>query len=147
MVHIIHERFLEDSDEYQAAEDYWVKLAKGVAKELGVEEWKSWISRSYADGTPWEQDGNPIFSARSEELERGVRVMQHTPTSDDIEIAAWLKNYPEEFIDLPRDELVINIGLSEESGEKARQLLRIWMSPQSTPGEMQDAIEHLLPQQ
>ena len=143
MVHKLHEHFLEDPDEYRASENYWANLARNIARDLQVEEWRPWIPRSYADGTPFERDGNPIFDARSEKLGRAYKIIQHAPTSSEVEIAAWLKHYPEEYVDLPRDELVINLGLSEESAAKAEELLRKWMVPQTTVQEMQELLDRL----
>lgn len=143
MVRRLYERFLEDPHEYRAAELFWTNLANTVASELGINAWEPWMPRTYAGGAPFELDGNPIFDARSVERDRAVRVIQHYTTTDDVEIVAWLKHYPEEFLDLPSDELVINIGLSEESAERARNLLRIWMDPHKTKQAMQDAIDRL----
>ncbi|MGH2732252.1 MAG: hypothetical protein ACRDJG_04835 [Actinomycetota bacterium] len=144
MVHRLYEHFLENPDEYRASENYWANLARDVARDLQVEEWRPWwIPRSYADGTPFEHDGNPIFDARSERLGRAFTVIQHAPTSNEIEIAAWLKHYPEEYVELPRYELVINLSLSEESAAKAEELLRKWMLPQTTVREMKELLDRL----
>ena len=35
-------------------------------------------------------DGNPIFSAYSPTTRRGIRVIQHLPTTDEIGISYWL---------------------------------------------------------
>src|SRR5690348_682893 len=133
----LFESFLDDPEQYRDSEKYWELLVSSIANSLGqTGEWPRWIPRQYADGTPMEADGNPIFDGRSERLDRAFRIIQHRPIGDDVEIAAWLKTYEAEYTDLPRHELVINLSLSQESADLARVLLRKWMSPEATPDEM-----------
>ena len=133
--------FLDNAEQYQASERYWEQLVGEVAESLGQPgEWHRWIPRRYADGTPFELDGNPIFDGRSQRLNRAFRIIQHRPLGNDIELAAWVKTYEEEFTDLPREELVINLSLSEESTQLAKALLHKWMTPATTKDEMESFI-------
>jgi hypothetical protein len=145
MIHRLFENFLDDSEQYEAAVRYWEQLVWEIAESLGQRgEWQRWVPRHYADGTPFELDGNPIYDGRSQKLNRAFRIIQHRPVGDELEIAAWLKSYEEEYVDLPRDELVINLSLSLESAQMAQVLLRKWMTPTTTEDEMQSFInEHL----
>jgi hypothetical protein len=61
-----------------------------------------------------------------------------------VEIAAWVASYPGD-TDLPRHELVINLGLTEESADLARLLLQKWMRAETTPEDMEDFIYETLP--
>ena len=141
MVHTLFEDFLDNEEQYHACERYWEELITNVADSLGQtgkwkrEEWR------YPDGTPWERDGNPMFVARSEKRDRDIRILQHPAASEKQEIVAYLKRYEEEYTGVPtRDELVINLGLSEESAQLARELLRNWMTPTMTVEEMREFI-------
>jgi len=145
MVQKLYQDFLESPDRYRACETYWEQLVDDVSKSLNQQgEWKRWIPRHFADGSPFEMDGNPIFDGRSQKLSRAFRIMQHPPVGDEIEIAAWLKAYEEEFADLPREELVLNLSLSEESAQLARELLGKWMKTSTTVDEMNQFIRELL---
>ena len=73
-------------------------------------------------------------------LNRGFRIIQHHPIGNDLEITAWLKKYEPEYTDLPTDELVINLSLSQESADLAGKLLSKWMNPETTADEMQSFI-------
>ena len=146
MVNKLFESFLIDAEQYQACERYWAELISNITKSLGqTGEWARWIPRHYADGTPFDLDGNPIFDGRSEKLNRAFRIIQHPAVGDDIEIAAWIKSYEAEYSDLPRDELVINLSLSEGSAELSRALLQKWMMPETTMSEMMSFIRDNIP--
>lgn len=138
MVHRIFDDFLDNSERYEACERYWEQLVSTIAESLGqTGEWQRWIPLHYADGTPFELDGNPIIDGRSQALNRAFRIIQHRAVGDELEIAAWVKSYEEEYSDLPREELVINLNLSKESEQIARALLLKWMTPTTSKDEMQ----------
>jgi hypothetical protein len=146
MAQKLFESFLDDPEQYRAAEQYWATLVADVANSMNqTNEWRQWIPREYADGTPMEPDGNPIFDGRSEKLNRAFRIMQHRPVGDDVEIVAWVKSYEPEYSDLPHDELVINLSLSQESANLARLLLQEWMRAETTPEYMTSFIRETLP--
>lgn len=146
MVHRLFESFLVTEEQYRACVRYWETLVSDIAESLGqAREWHRWIPRQYADGTAMELDGNPIFDGRSERLNRAFTIIQHVPTGNELEIAAWLKAYEPEYTDLPGHELVLNLSLSEESAAITRTLLRKWMSPETTPDEMTEFIRDNVP--
>ena len=146
MAQKLFESFLDDPEQYRSAEQYWEALVADVAKSMNqTNEWRRWIPREYADGTPMEPDGNPIFDGRSDALNRAFRIMQHRPVGNDVEIAAWVKSYEPEYSDLPRDELIINLSLSQESADSVRLLLQKWMRAETTPEEMTSFIREILP--
>src|SRR5262245_3776887 len=146
MTHKMFEKFLEDVEQYAACERYWEQLAQEIAESLGqTGEWQQWIPRQSPNGTPYEKDGNPIYDARSERLDRAFRIMQYSAISDAVGIDAWMKNYEEEYTDLPRNELVINLSLSQESAELAKALIHKWITPDTTPSDMSSFIDVMLP--
>jgi hypothetical protein len=145
MVRKLYENFLDDRKQYKACEGFWEQLVQNIAESLGqTGEWQRWIPRQYADGTPFELDGNPIFDGRSQKLNRAFRIIQHCAAGNELEIAAWLNSYEEEYTDLPRHELVINMSLSQESAQLAEVLLRKWMTPTTTTDDMQAFITKIL---
>jgi len=145
MTHKMFENFLEDVEQYAACERYWEQLGQEIAESLGqTGEWQQWIPRQTPNGTPVEKDGNPIYDARSERLDRAFRIMQYRAVSDRVEIEAWLKSYEEEYTELPRNELVINLSLSQESAQLAKALLYKWMTPDTTQSDMRSFIDEYL---
>lgn len=147
MIDLLFPNFLDSTEEYESCERYWEHLVHDIAQSIGqTGEWFRWIPRTYADGTPFELDGNPIFDGRSRKLDRAFRIIQHRAESNELEISAWLKSYEEEYEDLPRDELVINLTLSQESGRLAKALLHKWMTPKTTKDEMLSFIQESVAQ-
>jgi hypothetical protein len=138
----LYEDFLDNPEQYAACERYWGQLVETIAESLEQHgEWSRWIPRHYADGTtPIDLDLLPIFDARSERLGRAFRIIQWRPEGDGVEIAAWLSNYEEEYVELPREELVINLSLTERSARIAQDLLRAWMNPETTVGHMRTLV-------
>lgn len=143
---MLFRNFLRDPDEYTACERYWQELVTRTAASLGqVGDWVGWIPRHYPNGKPVERDGNPISDGRSLRLNRGFRILQHEASAEQLEFAAWLKTHDDEFSDFPRDELVMNLGLSVESSEIAERLLLNWMKSTTTTTMMEALIAKVFP--
>lgn len=142
MIKPLYEDFLDSPAAYRACKDYWKNLTTDLASAIGqAGEWSPWIPRHYANGLPIELDVLPIWDGRSKRLNRAYRIMQHRPLGDkEIDLSAWIKQYEEEYSDLPRSELVINLSLSEESMRLATVLLQKWMTPETTAEEMERTI-------
>lgn len=146
MVQKLFESFLDSEAGYLACEGYWETLVYEISESLAqTNEWRRWIPREYANGTVMGLEGNPMFDGRSDRLNRAFTIIQHRPTGDGLEIAAWLKSYEPEYTDLPGHELVLNLSLSEESAALARTLLRKWMSPDTTFDEMAEFVRGTVP--
>jgi hypothetical protein len=143
MARRLFESFLEDPEQYLAAEQYWEALVADVAESMNqANEWRRWIP---IDRDSSVERGNPIFDGRSYGLNRGFRIMQREPPSDDVEISAWVASYKPEDVALPLHELFINLALTEESADLARLLLRKWMRAETTVEGMEDFIDETLP--
>jgi hypothetical protein len=132
MVQHIDRDFLTDPRQYRHAEQYWAELwSRVVSKSGAAERWQHpWL------GAPL-GDGNPMFSAVSPDLRRGVHVIQHAPTSDDVELVWWLDRFGEEGIDEVVDQLVISCALSREAAEQASELIGSWI----TRGQVEAAVQ------
>jgi hypothetical protein len=143
----LHRDFLVSEAQYEAAQRFWAELLDEVQHESGGKnEWSEWIPKKFADGTLMPRDGNPIFDARSNRLRRAIRVIQTSPTADDVEIAAWMEKLDHEG---PAgasytEELTINCALSEEAASIARALIREWMKEGTSYAAMEDFIQDAL---
>ncbi len=130
MISHIYSNFLEDVQEYKASVRHWEELWRQVGKcELEKYQWTyPWIST----GSPDILDGNPIFSAFSPVLLRGIRIIQHEPTSSKLEIQAWPDYVGGDIAD-PASirELAISCALSSETARIALDLMRPWVAGSS----------------
>jgi len=126
MVRYLCTRFLADAAVYEAAQARWRQLWERVVCAHPHEaEWQvPWFAPEFANGTPM-RDGNPIFTAVSPTLRRGVRVIQHEPATDQLEFDNWTDTFQG---DEPIAELVISCALSEEAEERAYELMRRWIT-------------------
>lgn len=125
MVQHLCKRFLADAAEYVAAQARWRRLwERVVAAEQRAAEWQvPWFAPDFANGTPM-RDGNPIFTAVSPTLRRGVRVIQHEPTADELELEYWTDTFEGAE---PIAELVISCALSDQAEQQAAELMRCWI--------------------
>jgi hypothetical protein len=140
MVQKLFENFLDGPDSYAACERYWERIIREIEESLEQpHEWRRWIPRYNTPWTSAEADGDVIIDGRSERLNRAFRVLQHRQVGDELGIAAWL-TYEKEYVEMPREELVINLCLSAESEEIAKKLLTDWMSPSTTFDQMAQII-------
>src|SRR5260370_16636901 len=110
MVQHLYPNFLTDPREYKLSEKFWNDLWKDLTKEAGVA--KGWKSPWLAAPLP---DGDPIFSAVSQSQRRGVHVIQHAPTSNEVEIVSWQDRFGEKGEDEVIDQLVISCAFAQES--------------------------------
>src|SRR5260370_36236770 len=121
MVQHLCKRFLADAAEYESAQARWRQLWDTlITAEKLAAEWKvPWFVPEFVNGTPM-RDGNPIFTAVSPALRRGVRIIQHAPTTDQLELDYWLDTFQS---DEPISELVISCALSDEAEQQASDLM------------------------
>jgi len=130
--------FLKDMRQYQRAERYWRELWDELVHEEGVARlWKApWLAAPL-------RDGNPMFSAMAPGLRRGVHIIQHEPTSNALELEAWVDRFGEEGKDKVIEQLVISCALSEKTSAHARRLLRSWIVSGELPpsGEAMTAAD------
>ena len=126
MVRHLCKGFLADAAEYESAQARWRRLwQRIVAEEKREAEWQvPWFAPEFVNGTPM-RDGNPIFSAVSPTLRRGVRIIQHEPGGDELELEYWLDTFQG---DEPIAELVISCALSEQAEDKAAKLIHSWVA-------------------
>jgi hypothetical protein len=93
----------------------WMKV-NGSARELGG--WTSpWLDESW-------RDGNPIFSAWSPTLRRGLRIIQHEEPDRFI---VWRNTFGGRGSSDAVDELVISCALTEGTLDRVRGIMRDWV--------------------
>ena len=126
MVNHLYSNFLHNADEYALSEKYWIDLWQQVEPES--QERFQWQQPWFPPLPPSLGEGNPIFSAVSPILRRGIRVIQYEPTELGLEIQAWPDffggsfNEPESI-----EELVISCALSDLASRVAQSLLKPWV--------------------
>ena len=152
MIVPFYPKFLTDIHENRASEEYWRNRWNNLAVDsLSRFQWTNpWLSTGSSDFL----DGNPIFSAYSPVLSRGVRIIQHEPTSTKVEAQAW----PDfvggnEYEPLMISELVLSCALSADAADWVFSLIRPWVDGKpvildpcgidvdSYPGDLETAFE------
>ena len=122
----IYPNFLEDAVEYEASERYWVDLW-GQVDEFSRDGF-GWSYPWVGTGSPLIKDGNPIFSAHSPELRRGVRIIQAEPLDSELEIQVWLGTFGgDEYDPESVHELVIACVLSDVASRIALSMITPWV--------------------
>jgi hypothetical protein len=126
VVNILFANFLKNPDEYRLSERYWLELWEQT--DPVDRERFQWTYPWVGTGSPDILDGNPIFSACSLVLRRGIRVIQTEPVGPELDIHAWLDTFGGDVADPDRiDELVISCSLSDAASQFALSYMRPWM--------------------
>jgi hypothetical protein len=151
MPRLLFKNFLDDPTVYRACERYWARLTSTIADSLGQSgQWPQWMPRTFADGkTPFPDfmKGNPIHDGRSEKLDRAFQIIQDPPRKRERGVlVAWLSICDLEYREVPRDELVISLTLTDQTAALARKLLRKWMTPETTAEEMKTFLDQNVPE-
>jgi hypothetical protein len=126
MVNHRFENFLFDDREYRLSEEHWVRLWEHVdppsRERFGWRQpWFQPLSRDLGEG-------NPIFSACSPMLRRGIRVIQHAPTESGLEVQMWTDFFGGSSSDADRiEELVISCALSDLASDVVLTLREPWV--------------------
>ena len=147
MVKLMVKNFLSEPHEYQLAVKYWRDRCRQILHLSGKQnQWKPWLNTHFLDGTSF-FDGNPIYSLVSEDKRKGLRIVQEEPTTDEVEISAWMDTYGDSGngFDDSIKELVIVCALSKESMNIASALIKAWLVEDTTAQEMENLIRRLIP--
>jgi hypothetical protein len=130
MVKHLYPNFLRADREYSLSEEHWIRLWDQIDPQTRA---------SHGWQHPWFEplprtlsEGNPIFTAVSQVLRRGIRVIQHEPTDSGLEIQAWLDFFGGNPSDPDRiEELVISCALSDLASDVASSLIESWVKDES----------------
>lgn len=143
MVNNLFPDFLSDPEQYGLSERFWEKLWDRI--DPFQRESFRWTQPWLGTGSPGIMDGNPIFSAYSPRLRRGIRVIQEEPIGSALDIRVWLDTFGGTITDPDRiHELVISCTLSDIASEIALSLMSSWVRGNSISFRSDDA-ELLLP--
>jgi hypothetical protein len=130
VVNNLFPHFLEDPEQYRLSERHWQDLW-GRTDPFDRETYR-WTHPWLGTGSPDLKDGNPIFSAYSPVLGRGVRVVQTEPVGPGLDIQAWLDTFGGDITDPDRIlELVISCTVSHAASEIALSLMSSWVRGES----------------
>lgn len=126
MITYMYECFLHDVAEYRLAEAYWNDVWDRI--DLLPRVMFHWVTPWVGTGSPVLLDGNPIFSAHSLTLRKGIRIIQHPPARDGRELEFWQDTYGGGVTD-PESirELVIACALSDVTALEAQLLMKEWV--------------------
>jgi hypothetical protein len=127
MVKHLYPDFLKNLDAYALAEQHWIGLWKNL-DPLGRDEY-GWKQPWFQPLPPDVSEGNPIFSAFSPMLKRGIRILQSEPTEKGVEFYAYPDTFGGTIFDPAAiHELVISCALSDVAVLYAMSLIRPWVS-------------------
>jgi hypothetical protein len=143
----LFEDFLTNPEAYERCVRVWENLMADRSESGGaIKEWRPWRPTTYGDGvTPLPRDGQPIYNARSDRLQKAVAIYQGPPSREEVEIAAWLTRFEYQNTEHSyTEELAINLSLSAESLEIARELITAWMDRGTSYDDMQRKIDTTL---
>jgi hypothetical protein len=129
MVKHLFSTFLEERDQYGKAVSYWVQLWEQVSPHLRMrDQWECPWGIVDWEGKDAFMDGNPIFSAYSPPLQKAIRIIQHPPESEDLELEYWLDTYGGSLGDADAiEEIVVSCALSEEAAGHVLKLMQAWL--------------------
>jgi len=127
MINHLYSNLLDDPTEYSLSENYWRELWQSVSDQDRSRF--GWQEPWFQPLPPRLGQGNPIFSAFSPLLRRGLRVIQHAPTRQTLEIQAWPDSFGGPITD-PESirELVIACALSDLAVGVAMDLIQPWVA-------------------
>ena len=130
MVRHIFADFLRDERVYAQTERYWLDLWNGVDPQDRDDN--GWKQPWFQPLPPGLSEGNPIFSAFSPNLKRGIRILQSEPTEKGIEFYAYPDTFGGTIFDPAAiHELVISCALSDIVSHLAMSLIHPWVAGKS----------------
>ncbi len=127
MIKHYYPNFLQDEAVYAQAEAFWLDLWEKI--DADSRDRNGWRTPWFEPLPPSISEGNPIFSAISPSLRRGIRILQYEPSEKGVEFFA----YPDTFGGTSFDpsaiqELVISCALSDSAAEFALSLMCTWVA-------------------
>ncbi len=139
MVEHLYSDFLKDELVYHDAERYWADLWNQI--DAGTRHSKGWRHPWFQPLPPSISEGNPIFSAVSLRLRRGIRVIQSEDrTEKGMEFLAYLDTFGGSAFDPQAiHELVISCALSDVAARVACSLMIPWVEGKGFSFDLSDA--------
>jgi hypothetical protein len=143
----VFDDFMDSDEAWARCEAYWERLLHDVESSLGQHgEWEAWGSNRFANGTLMEREFRTMCSRRSPTLARGLQIYQD-PLGDEAPwIFAWVERDEEmhvEVEDWPSFHLTIRLRLTQDMAVTARELIEKWLTPSTTPDDMEELINRV----
>ena len=124
MVKHLFPEFLSDELVYRKVERFWIDLWENIDRDIR----EGWNQPWFQPLPPSISEGNPIFSAVSPRMRRGIRIIQSAPAENGLEFVAYPDTFGGSVFD-PNTihELVISCALSDVSASVALSLIIPWV--------------------
>ncbi len=135
----IYRNFLRSKDIYKKNVQYWDSIIENLltSEKFEISEY---VSTNDGFGTDF-YDGNPIYNFKIDRLNKGVRIIQEEPgTNNTILFSAWINELEIE-TDVKIDELVISLELTQETTFLAIDLINAWILRDLTKHKMKNYIK------
>ena len=134
----LYANFLENKGLYTRAQNYW----QAQFDELFVafdHEYETYHEQEE------KRDGDPIYAAYFPTMQRAVRIVQRPPKDETLKIQAHLQQDHMGSDSKKVHELVIELVLSKQGANLARQLIRQWIMAFLPADKMEKEIGKRLP--
>jgi hypothetical protein len=136
MVDHLYSNFLHDEKVYARVEQHWIELWEKIDPAIRA----GWQQPWFQPLPPSISEGNPIFSAVSRSLKRGIRILQSEPVEKRLEFVAYLDTFGGSIFDPNAiHELVISCALSEAAATIAVSLMIPWVEGKAVSFDLYDA--------
>ena len=133
----LYKNFLNNRDIYKKNIEYWDNIIKNLlfAEKFDYAEY---VCTNDGFGNDF-FDGNPIYNFHIDHLNKGVRIIQEEPeTNDYILFSAWINELE---TNEKIDELVISLELTQETTFLAIDLINAWILRDLTKHRMKNYIK------
>jgi hypothetical protein len=117
-----YKNFLSDRDLYSQNVNLWKEIITSLSGDRQFEEW---VSTKFANGQDF-FDGNPIFSALYEQLNKAVRIIQIEKDTYTPELRVWVENVQHDHKPIIK-ELLIIIQPSNRALESAKSIITAFL--------------------
>jgi hypothetical protein len=136
MVKHLYPNFLHDETVYAQVERYWVDLWEKIDPTIR----EGWQQPWFQPLPPSISEGNPIFSAVSPRLKRGIRILQSEPAEKGLELVAYPDTFGGSIFDPNAiHELVISCALSDAVARISRSLMIPWVKGKAISFDLHEA--------
>jgi ribosome-associated translation inhibitor RaiA len=135
----IYKNFLVSKDIYRKNVKYWDDIIKNLLIPEKF-DFVEYLSTNDGFGNNF-CDGNPIYNFKVDRLNKGVRIIQEEPeTNNNILFSAWINELELETNE-KIDELVISLELTQETTFLAIDLINAWILRDLTKHRMKNYIK------
>jgi len=135
----LYKNFLSNKDIYKKNIKYWDNIIKSLLIPEKF-DFTEYVCTNDGFGNDF-FDGNPIYNLKIDRLNKGIRIIQEEPESNDYTLfSAWI-NELELDNNEKNDELVISLELTQETTFLAIDLINAWILRDLTIHRMKNYIK------